>query len=187
MPAVAVRVRRLLARRPWIYWLLVALVVTGLAVRVGAYVASVEAARHAWGSTSAVYVATADIEPGAPVAAERREVPAAMLPVRPAAEIGGAVARQRISAGEIVTVADVVADSGPLALVPPGFLAVPVIESPVSGAAVGDRVQVATDGVVLSADAIVVGHSPDATLVAVPADEAPLLPAADRVALLLVP
>ena len=82
---------------------------------------------------------------------------------------------------------DLAPTTGPLALVPTGWLAVPVVESPTSGAAVGDRVRVVAQGVVLSEEGLVVGHSPDATLVAVRPDEAPLLPAADRVALLLVP
>jgi hypothetical protein len=69
-------------------------------------------------------------------------------------------------------------------------LAVPIVESPPSGAAVGDRVRVVADGVVLSADALVVGYHDDVTLVAVPEQVAPILPpAADSggLALLLEP
>ena len=187
MPAVAIRLRRLHARRPWIYWALVVLVTIAVGVRVLAHVEAVDAERRAWGEVVSVYVATADVAPGEAVLAERRELPAALLPERPASEVDGAVARQRISVGEIVTATDLAPVTGPLALVPAGWLAVPVVESPTSGAVVGDRVQVVADGVVLSAEAMVVGHSPDATLVAVRADEAPLLPAADRVALLRVP
>ncbi len=73
---------------------------------------------------------------------------------------------------------DVAADGGPQAMTPDGWLAVPVIESPRSGAVVGDRVQVASDGFVVSADAIVVGGFDNVTVLAVPANEAPLLPAA---------
>lgn len=187
MSAVAVRLRRLLARRPWIYWVVVALVAIGVGHEVRSRVASVEEARGSWGEVVPVFVASADVAPGEAVVAERRELPAAMLPAQPAAAVDGAVARQRVSVGEIVTATDLAPATGPLALVPAGWLAVPVVESPTSGADVGDRVQVVADGVVLSEEGLVVGHSPDATLIAVRPDDAPLLPAADRVALLLVP
>lgn len=187
MPAIAVRLRRLLVRRPWIYWVAIALVALGAFASVYEHVAAVDAERESWGEISQVLVATADVQPGEPVVAERRELPVAMLPDHPARDVDGAVARQHISAGEIVTAVDVATAAGPLALVPAGWLAVPVVESPASGAGVGARAQVVADGIVLSTEALVVGHSGDATLVAVPASEAPLLPAAGTIALLLVP
>ena len=187
MPAVAVRLRRLLARRPWIYWVVVALVAVAVGGRVLSHVDAVEAERRSWGEVVPVFVATADVAPGESIVAERRELPTAMLPEQPASSVDGGVARQRVSVGEIVTATDLAPASGPLSLVPTGWLAVPVVESPTSGAEVGDRVQVVAEGVVLSEEGLVVGHSPDATLVAVRPDDAPLLPAADRVALLRVP
>jgi len=187
MPAVAVRLRRLLARRPWIYWVVVALVAIAVGGRVLSHVDAVDAERRSWGELAPVFVATSDIAPGESIVAERRELPEAMLPEQPAPAVDGSVARQWVSAGEVVAATDLAPTTGPLALVPTGWLAVPVIESPTSGAAVGDRVRVVAEGVVLSEEGLVVGHSPDATLVAVRPDEAPLLPAADRVALLLVP
>ena len=75
-------------------------------------------------------------------------------------------------------------------MTPAGWLVVPVLESPPSGALIGDRARAVADGVVLTKDAVVVGHHGDATLLAVPADVAPLLPAAadaGRLTLLLVP
>lgn len=186
MPATAVRLRRLLARRPWIYWTVIVLVAVGLGARVHAHTAEVDAARDAWGATAEVFVASTDIAPGEPIVAERQELPVAMLPEQPVDDVTGAVARQHVSAGEVLTSIDVAA-SGPLALVPADWLAVPVVEVPTSGAAIGDRVQVAVDGIVVSADGLVVGQLTDATLVAMPAAEAPMTSAADRVTLLLVP
>ena len=75
-------------------------------------------------------------------------------------------------------------------MIPAGWLAVPIRESPASGARLGDRVHVVSDGFVISADGLVVGVHDDATLVAVPSDEAPSIPAsadAGGLTLLLVP
>jgi hypothetical protein len=107
-------------------------------------------------------------------------------------DIAGLVARQHVGTGEIVTTDDVgrLGQTAPAALVPDGWLAVPIVESPASGAQVGARVQIVSDGVVLAPDGRVVGYHDDVTLVAVPADAAPAIPAAAAaggVALLLVP
>ena len=113
-----------------------------------------------------------------------------MIPGEAISEIDRQVARQRIAAGEVITAPDVSERDGPRALVPEGWLAVAIVESPSSGAGIGDRVQIASEGTVISSDAVVIGFVDDATLVAAPADEAPLLPAAAAaggVALLLVP
>jgi hypothetical protein len=90
------------------------------------------------------------------------------------------VARQHIAEGEVVTIVDVGRGdrSGPLGLAPDGWLAVPIVESPASGAAIGDRVRLAGDGMVIAAEAVIVGHHDDVTLVAVPAGVAPLVAAA---------
>ena len=80
--------------------------------------------------------------------------------------------------------------AGPAALLPDGWAAVPIVEAPAAGAPIGARVQIAGDGVVLAADAIVVGYHDDVTLVAVPVDVAAMVAAgaqAGGVALLLVP
>ena len=104
---------------------------------------------------------------------------------------GEFVARQPVSKGEIVTEVDVGREGGgALALVPDGWLAVPVLESPASGAAIGTRVHVVSDGVVLTDEAVVVGYHDDVTLVAVPASAAPMLPVASdngSLALLMAP
>jgi hypothetical protein len=190
-----VAVRRVLARRPWIYWTVVAIAAIGTMATVFERVERIDAARDAWGEARRVLVAAADTPVGGPLDVSTREVPSAIVPEGAVdAEHDGApyVARQRVLAGEIVTEADIGPPdvSGPLALVPSGWLAVPIVESPASGAAIGDRVRVVADGVVLSAEALVVGYHDDVTLVAVPEDVAPILPPAvdsGGLALLLKP
>lgn len=184
MPAV----RRLVARRPWIQWLVIAAVAIGLAASVADAMARVDAERAAWGSSVTVWVAAHDISPGEPIAVEALEVPEAVRPVGAADDPAGAVARQVIGRGEIVTEVDIVDSDGSLA--PPGWVIAPVRESLPSGAGLGDRVQVASDGFVIASDALVVGFVDDVALVAAPAEVAALLPAASvttSVALLRTP
>ena len=172
MPAL----RRLVARRPWIQWLVIGALASGVAATVADAMAGVDAARRSWGSTSTVWVAVHDAEPGDLVAAEAVDVPVAIRPVHAADGPDGSVARQAIGRGEIVTDLDVVDTDDDLA--PAGWLVAPVRESLPSGAVVGERVQVAADGFVIAADGVVTGFVDDVTLVAVPPDVAPLLPAA---------
>lgn len=182
--SAAVAVRRILVKRPWIYWSIVAFAALGAAATMLDRVDRVDAERESWGAAQTVLVATADHEPGERLTVETRQVARAILPagaVTELAEIDGAVARQRIGAGEIINAVDLATGDGPQAMTPPDWLAVPVVESPRSAAGLGDRVLVASDGFVISTDAIVVGGHDDVTLVAVPADEAPGVAAADGV------
>lgn len=186
--AAAVALRRLLVRRPWIYWLIVAVAAAGAGGSMLERSDRIDAQRAAWGETQSVWVATSDHGPGDPLSAERRDVPKAVVPDGALVDDAGLAARQHVAAGEIVHINDVVALTGPQALTPTGWLAVPVNESPVSGAAIGDRVRVVGDGVVLSAAAIVVGHHEGSSLIAVPTDDAPAVAAmAAGVTLLLIP
>jgi hypothetical protein len=190
-----VALRRLLARRPWIHWLvvLIAAVATGTAVR--ERVAAIDDARRAWGDARDVLVARTDTGPGESLDVDVRAVPIAVVPqgaLEPGARQAQLIARQDVSAGEIVTAIDVGRDgqAGPAALLPDGWAAVPIVESPSAGAPIGARVQIAGDGVVLAGDAIVVGLHGDVTLVGVPADVAAIVAAgaqAGGVALLLLP
>jgi Flp pilus assembly protein CpaB len=173
-----VALRRLVARRPWVHWLVVAATATAFAASVLDRIDRVDAARDSWGRTVTVAVATARLRPGDELRAEERELPAAMVPEGAVSGPVAGVVRQHLGPGEIVTELDVAAPGGPQAMLPDRWLAVPVVEQPPSGAVVGDRVQVVSDGFVLSADALVVGLLDDVTLVAVPADEAAALPAA---------
>jgi hypothetical protein len=188
--AGAVAVRRVLVKHPWIYWLVVAVAAAGAGAAMLERVDRVDAERAAWGETRSVWVAGIDHEPGDPLTVERRELPRAVVADGAADAVAGLAARQYVAAGEIVHDSDIVALTGPQALAPAGWLVVPVNESPASGATSGDRARVVGDGVVLSADALVVGHHDGSTLVAVPADEAASVAALamrDGVTLLLIP
>ncbi len=184
-------IRRTSARHPWIQWLAIGALAIGVVASVHTRLAAVDAAREAWGDPVAVWIAGANTEIGEPLRVSRATVPAAMAPpgaVREPPE--GLVARQRIGVGEIVTDVDVMAAGDTGSLAPDGWLLVPLEERPPSGAATGERVVVVSDGYVLSEDAVIAGAVDRVTLVAVPADVAPLLPAAAEhgaVTLLRVP
>ena len=96
-----------------------------------------------------------------------------------------------LGAGEIVVDVDVAATTAPRSLIPRGWLAVAIVEGVASGATIGDHVVVASEGVRLAGDALIVGHADGVTIVAVPDDEAPMVAAASSstagVALLLEP
>ncbi|MDJ0767691.1 MAG: hypothetical protein QNJ12_02815 [Ilumatobacter sp.] len=178
----AVAVRRVVARYPWLHWLAVLVVAAALSASVLERLDRVDAAAASWGSTSSVWMATRAVGHGEPVAAELVELPDAVVPegavIDGDFDVAGTIARQHIAAGEIVMTHDVAVGDGPTALVPPGWLAVPVVESPPSSAGVGDRVVAVSDGFVIADDIVVTARVDDVTLVAVPADAAPLLPAA---------
>lgn len=186
------RVRYVLARRPWLYWLAVGVLATVAGLLVAGAAAGVDQARRRWGADRTVLVATRDARPGEPLAAVAapRVLPAPMVPAAALSEPPeAAVLRQHISAGEVVTGPDVAPSAAPQALIGEGRLAVAVAERVPTGAVVGDVATVASGGVVLAAEATVVGVIGDAVLVAVPADEAPAVAAAGTsdVALLLAP
>lgn len=173
--SVLALVRHRLARSPWIYWAVIA----ALAILAGAAVSSatsgVDAARRSWGEIRSVYVASADVAPGDQLAGrvERRELPAPAVPAQAVAEVDpAAVARQHVAAGEVIVRVDVAAAGSPQALIPAGWLAVAIAEPVPSGATTGDLVQVASGGVVLSDEGVVVATSAGTVVVAVPAGDA---------------
>jgi hypothetical protein len=176
-------VRRLVARRPWVQWLVIIVLSLGVAASVADAMAGVEAARRSWETTTTVWIARHDTEPGEPVDVESVEIPSAIRPEHVATDPHGEVARQTIGRGEIVTTLDLVDERG---LAPVGWLLAPVRESLPSGARVGERVRVTSDGFVIAETGVVVGFVDDVTLVAVPADVAPLLPAASSTTLALL-
>ena len=190
---VVARLRHVLARRPWLYWIGVALLAIGVGAVVASAAATVDDARRAWGEPRSVVVATADLEPGDALAAstETRDLPAPMTPDAALATAPrGAVARQHITAGEVVVAADVTASAAPQALIPDGWSAVAVAEAVPTGVRVGDAVRAVADGVVLADEGVVVGGAGEAVLVAVPDDTAPavaMAASAGTLALLIVP
>ncbi len=186
----AVTVRRVLVKRPWIYWSVAVIAALGASASLLGRSDGIDAARASWGETRAVWVATVDHAAGDPLTVVHRDVPKAMVADSAVTDVVNRWARQQIAAGEIVHDVDVVSATEPQAMIPAGWLAVPIRESPASGARLGDRVHVVSDGFVISADGLVVGVHDDATLVAVPSDEAPSIPAAadaGGLTLLLVP
>jgi hypothetical protein len=188
---VLTRGRRVLARRPWLYWLLVVVLALTAGYAVVSATAGVERAREAWGATGPVVVATEPAAAGEAVVATTRRLPLAMIPADAVRQLpAGAVARQEVAAGEVVVHHDVVAADGPAALVPPGWQAVAVAEPVASGVDAGDRVAAASGGIVLAPDGLVVGTTGDGVLVAVPAEAAARVAAASaqgELMLLLAP
>lgn len=191
---VAATVRRFLARRPWVYWL----VVVALAAFVGAGVVrqsrSVEEARRRWDTVRSVVVATDDHEPGAPVTERTTrtvDLPIGAVPPSALERLSGdARARQRIAAGEIVVEVDVTLGPGPAAGADPGTLVVPVVDPLARDLPTGQLVVVAADGIVLADTAQVVAVRDDVAYVAVPPPAAPAIAAAargDTVSLMYVP
>ena len=187
-------VRRVLARHPWIYWTIVAAVAAGGAIATASVLGAVAAERSRWGDTAVVLVATRDVAAGEPLSgltAERR-YPVAMIPPEAVATLEpGTAARHALGEGEIVVALDVAATTAPRALIPRGWLAVAIVEGVASGATIGDHVVVASEGIRLADDGLIVGHADGVTIVAVPDDEAPMVAAASSstagVALLLEP
>jgi len=174
------RVRRRLARHPWIYWACAISATIGCAATIAQRVARLDDERAAWGDRREVLVASSNIEPGDRLedATAVADYPSAIVPaaaVDGTTDVDDHIARQRVVAGEVITSADIAPRPGPLALVPDGWLAVAIIESPGSGAGPGDRVDVVSEGISISESSIVVGHVDAATLVAAPADAAPLI------------
>ena len=174
--SLAARVRLVLARSPWLYWAIVAVLAATAGLFVMRAADGVEAARESWGEPRQALVAMHDVEPGAPLhgVVELRQLPEPMVAADAVVDLAtDAVARQRIAAGEVIVTHDVSATAAPQSLIPDGWLAVAVAEPVATGAHVGDGVTVATGGVVIATDGVVVGLVGDGLLVAVPADEAP--------------
>ncbi len=174
--SVLAQLRRLLARRPWLYWAAVGALALMIGVLVAQATSRVEAAKESWGESRGVVVALVDIAPGESLAAATgpRELPAPMVPDGAVTELDeSATATQRVGAGEVVVMHDVATVNGPRALIPDGWLAVAIAEPVGTGVRTGDQVSVASGGVVIAGDGVVVGSVEESVLVAVPADEAP--------------
>lgn len=190
---VAARARHVLTRHPILYWLAVLLLGGGIAVVVAGAASGVEDARRAWGQPLEVMVATADLEPGDPLAGavEQRAFPAPMVPAAAVTDVpAGAVARQRVATGEVVVDADLAPSNAPQSLIPEGWAAVAVAEAVPTGARIGDAVRPVSGGVELAEEGVVVGHHGDAVLVAVPDSDAAAVALAattGELALVLVP
>ena len=117
------RLRHVLARRPWLYWLGVAAVAMAIGLVALRAAASVDEARRRWGTTREVAVALTDLAPGDPLRGhvELRSRPLPMVPAAALTElVDDARARQHVSVGEVLVAADLVPSAAPQALIPPG-------------------------------------------------------------------
>ena len=181
-------VRLMVARHPGIYWLTVGVVAAAVALGAARAVEGVDAARRSWGRQQTVWVASAPIEPGKPMLAAPRPMPSAVVPADAVvADPGGALARQRVGPGEIITNADINA-RGTAGLVPEGWVAF-ALPPAVGQFGVGDHLNVYAAGQ-LAAAGLVVGDTDAALMVAVPADAAAAIATAllgDAVTLALTP
>ncbi len=101
------RLRRLLARRPWLYWAVAAALALLIALQVQASLAALATARQAWGTPVTVWVATAPAERGEPVRAEPRDYPAAMVPPGALTSAPDRPAARPIEVGEVLLVSAV--------------------------------------------------------------------------------
>ena len=101
------RLRLALARRPWLYWLLVC--VCGATVWLGLAAAHTRAdrARTQWGTTRSVWVARTAIAAGDPLLATVHQYPSAMVPASALSSApDDATAAHTIAAGEVLVAAD---------------------------------------------------------------------------------
>ena len=137
------RLRHVLARRPWLYWLGVAVVALAIGLVAVRAAASVDEARRRWGTTREV--AVADRRPRSRRSARRPRRAAQPTGAdgpgrRPSPSSSTAPGPGSTSASARSWWRPISSPSAaPQALIPPGWSAVAVAEAVPSGAAVGDR------------------------------------------------
>ena len=122
------RLRMLLARRPWLYWLVVGICALAVWLSVASAQAAVTKERAAWGTTRAVWVASGTIAAGDALHAAVLEYPSAMVPAGALSSLPpGALAARSVADGEVLVAEDLAVDG----LVPPGWV---VFAVPLDGA-----------------------------------------------------
>lgn len=169
---VVVSVRRTLVAHPWIYWLSCLACAAGAALAVHGYTERFAAQQRAWGTTAEVWLAADDVGAGEVVVAEPINMPLALVPADAvASRPADAIARQRITAGEVIVAADVTAPAGPATLADRGTVVVGLVDPLARDLAIGLRIHVVADGVVLARDATIVGLRDDVVQIAVAADD----------------
>ena len=158
---------------------MVAALATVAAVIVHSEMASIATERDRWGATRTVMIASQRHEPGDLIVAEPATLPVAALPDEALGEIpAGAVVRQRVAQGEVLTALDVTGRAGPAALADGGTVVVAVSDPLVRNVTVGLTVRVSADGVVLADAAMVTGVADDIVFVAVEERDGPSVAAA---------
>ena len=176
---IVVRARRVLAVHPWIHWAVCVGLAVAAAFATHGYIARLDAERRAWGTTHEVWVSAENIAAGEPIRATAAAVPVALVPPAAVTELpDDAVARQRLTTGEILVGADVATAAGPAGLAAPGTVVVGLVDPLARNVAVGSTIEVSADGVVVCDEATVVAISDEVIQVAVPERDAPTVAAA---------
>jgi len=176
---VAARVRLVLARRPWAYWLIVAALAAVPALAVQDHLARLDEARRSWGETRPVLVAATGLGPGDRILTRSVDVPVALVPAGALEELpAGARVRQRVADGDVLTELDIADERGPASLAGEGTVVVALADPLSRGVAIGLEVQVAADGIVLAGTATVVDVVDDVVFVAVAAADGAVVAAA---------
>lgn len=169
---LAVRGRIFLARHRWVYWLTLAASAAGLGLVVHARLTALDAARALWTDTQTVYVARHEHRPDADLVVDEVVLPIAAVPPDALDEPpGDGVARQFIGQGEILVRRDVMPVAGPADRAEPGTVVVGLVGNGTPSVSIGVRVRVASEGLVLADDGVVVDVRDDLVFVAVAEDQ----------------
>ncbi|MBI5087873.1 MAG: hypothetical protein HZB15_03105 [Actinobacteria bacterium] len=184
-----VHVRSFVARHRAVYWGVVGALCLAVALALMAQSRQLRAAREAWGTSVEVWVAAESVEPGDPLPLERAELPLAAVP--DAAVTGtvpaGAVARQRISQGEVVVASDLATGRLPGLTADRRAVSIAIDETSLV-VEVGEHVDVVASGVVVAADGVVAAVGPASVTVGVATHDAAAVAtaAADGTAVLVL-
>jgi hypothetical protein len=185
------RARFELARRPWIYWTLVAALAVAVVALVRAELATIDARRDAWGTRRVVLVVDGDHAPGDEPRVRRVTLPAPAVPQSALSTVtGGARLRQHVADGEVLVDVDILAGDGPAARAPSGTVVVAIVDPLMRAVRPGARVEVAAEGTVIAAPASIADVVDEVAFVAVDPTDAAAVAAAARLgtaSLLYVP
>ena len=181
---VVVRSRIFLARHRLVYWSIVLAIAAGTALLVEGRIGALDEQRSRWAETRSVLVATEDLVPDGPIAADTIDLPLVAVPPAAIEAIPPRAAlRQRVMAGEVLVTADLISGAGPALHADRGTVVVGMRDPLSPGAAVGQRVWVASEGVTVAPDAMVVGVVDDVIFVSVAERDGPAVAAAARAGL----
>jgi hypothetical protein len=173
---ITVKMRRVLARHPWIFWVVCLAFALAAAVIVSRYVTALDEAARDLGTTRTVIIATADQPPGVPLQSRRVDMPVGLVPSGAVESADpDSILRQRVTAGEVVVSADLATPGGPAALADAGTVVVGVTDMLARNVRIGLEVQVAAEGILLADRAKVVDLADDVIFVAVEAGSAPMV------------
>ena len=182
---LAVTARRVLARHPWIFWVVCLAIAAAAASLVTGYVSALDQARRDLGRDpnrprrrrrSSARRGT----PGTPGGHAAHRACHPTPSIRTTASVDEALVRQRVSIGEVVVAADLATADGPAALADAGTLVVGITDPLARDVRIGLEVQVAAEGSSLAERATVVDLADDVIFVAVDARDAPMVAAAAR-------